>query len=230
MNTISELELVCNPILTRVCNYWQLVSIGSEPSKEQFQNDIENLLMLAKEKANRDPALAHDYAKIERPLIFFIDYMVKEGKFPFRREWRELARNYNELSGDEKFFNLFFESLNDSEAGSAVMLFYIMFGLGFDGIYRSDPRYIEKCMQACAARLGIDFDIHAEPLVKIKPRKKAPSLNSHRLLTKHIVLIAAAIFMLGCFAINFFTFAGVTKDYRQALSMTVRDAVPVSRE
>jgi hypothetical protein len=104
MSGTTGLEKLCNPVFSCICNYWQFSCILDDVDGGKFQQDITGLLADAKEKAEQDPLLAREYAWIEKPLVFFIDYMVKEGRFPFKLEWRELARNYNELSGDEKFF------------------------------------------------------------------------------------------------------------------------------
>lgn len=229
MNPISDLESLCYPILRGVCNYWQLVSIGSEPTMEQFRHDIESQLENAKTQAGKNSVLAQEYARIERPLIFFIDYMVKEGNFPFRREWRELGRTYNELSGDEKFFNLLAESLDDPKEDSTFKLYYLMLGLGFDGVYRSKQEYIEGYMKQCLERFPPDFDLHEEPVVKVSPKHKlVPGFKKPRRFTLHLGLILSLIFMVICFVINLLTFRTTTASYRQTLSSTVLDAIPRS--
>ena len=41
-----------------------------------------------------------------RYTAFYIDYMVHEGAFPYARQWQDVGRSrYNELAGDEKFFD-----------------------------------------------------------------------------------------------------------------------------
>ncbi len=93
---ITELEKLCNPVFQCVCNYWQLGRVTDIVDRERFRNDITGILEEAGNKARRDPRLEQEFARIEKPLVFFIDYMVKEGRFPFREDWWELARNYNE--------------------------------------------------------------------------------------------------------------------------------------
>jgi len=55
--------------------------------REKFRYDITGLLEEARKKARSDFHLERQYIWIEKPLVFFIDYMVKEGRFPFREEW-----------------------------------------------------------------------------------------------------------------------------------------------
>jgi type VI protein secretion system component VasF len=224
---LSELEKICNPVLTCICNYWQYIHVGNHPAKEKFQGDIEFLLEDAKEKAAKIPALSREYLKIEHSLVFFIDYMVKEGEFPFSRDWPVLARKYNELSGDEKFFDLLAEALDDPEAGDSVSLYYIMLGLGFEGIYHNDHGYIEKTMKRCAEKFPQALDIQAEPLVNISPEKKT-LVPDQRRLTKAVrgVLLFSAVFFLISLAVNLFSFGKATSDYREVLSRVVKSAIP----
>jgi type VI protein secretion system component VasF len=228
MQGITELERLCNPVLLCICNYWELAARNEPVDQETMKRRLESLLREAKEKAGKNPVLAQEYQWIERPLIFFIDYMVKEGRFPFRYEWREFARNYKELSGDEKFFNLLEETLNYSEAISAVTLFYVMLGLGFDGIHRSDHEYVEQSMKRCAAKIPLDFNVYAEPLVHI-PQKKLRPFKMRRILTLRLGLILSFLFMVLCFVINLTVFRDTTSSYRQILSTAAIDAVPKSK-
>jgi type VI protein secretion system component VasF len=213
-------------VITCVCNYWQLVGTGNPVSKEHFQADVTALLGAAKEQAAGDPMLARDYGKIERPLIFFIDYLVKEGKFPFRKDWHELARGYNELSGDEKFFILLDEALDDPEAGNALVLYYLMLGLGFDGVYRSAPDYIEKCMNRCRQGSPPNLDPRREPLLTLGPRKKTPPAVPKTPFTRRNAILGAVLFLVLCFAVNFHVFVKITRSYRDILTTAATDAVP----
>ncbi|MDR2480861.1 MAG: DotU family type IV/VI secretion system protein [Spirochaetaceae bacterium] len=222
MERMTELEKLCNPVFLCICNYWQLASITNEIEKDKFQQDITALLDSAKQKAELDPVLAQEYAWIEKPLVFFIDYMVKEGRFPFREEWRELSRNYQELSGDEKFFNLLTETLEQPDLHNSSALFYIMLGLGFDGAYRYDRGYVSQCMLQC--RQKADFDIYSEPVLDPPPKKHF--FTRQRRFTVRNALIASAIFMVICFMINLISFISNTRRYQSVLDKTADDSRP----
>jgi type VI protein secretion system component VasF len=224
MGGLTGLEKICNPVFLCVCNYWQLSCIVNDVDREKFQQDIVTLLAEAKQKAEADPLLAREYAWIEKPLVFFIDYMVKEGRFPFKQEWRELARNYNELSGDEKFFNLLTETLQYPEYQNSFILFYVMLGLGFDGAYRYNREHIAQCMRLCMEKAYIDYDIYAEPVLPA-PKKKS-AFHRRRKLTIRTALIASAVFMVVCFIINVAVFVSSTENYRAILERTADDSIP----
>jgi type VI protein secretion system component VasF len=224
MSGTTELEKLCYPIFSCICNYWQLSCITSYVEKEKFQHDIQGLLLEANRIAVQNEELARQYAWIEKPLVFFIDYMVKEGRFPFRQEWHELARNYNELSGDEKFFDLLVQTLENPQLHNSCVLFYVMLGLGFDGAYRYNHEYIEDCMRLCKEKAAFDYDIYKEPIVVIPEKKHF--LKQRRKLTIRNMLIASALFMALCFIINLFVFINVTDNYRSILKRAANDSMP----
>ncbi|MDR3302723.1 MAG: DotU family type IV/VI secretion system protein [Spirochaetaceae bacterium] len=226
---ISRLEKLCEPVLSLVCNYWQLAGLGTEIDKARFRRELEDALLHAKEASKAESALEHEYSRIERPLVFFVDYVVKEGKFPFKHEWRELARKYNELSGDQKFFELLGSDLDAPEESGTIILYDIMLGLGFSGDKKSDPGYVENCMKRCAAKIGETFDVSSEPLIpadgqarsseKEKPRTPRPLL---------VAIVLSAVVAFICFAINFGSFLDITERFRGILAETAENAVPQS--
>ena len=66
----------------------------------------------------------------------------------FSPQWQKepLAFERNELAGDEKFFDLLEETLNDSseEATEQLAVYHICMGLGFTGIYARQPEQLRK--------------------------------------------------------------------------------------
>ena len=220
----TELEKLCSPIFNCVCNYWHLSCITNMVDREKFQQDVLELLKEAEKKARQEPRLEREFMWIEKPLVFFIDYMVKEGRFPFRNEWWELSRNYNELSGDEKFFDLLNETLDNPDFINSVILFYIMLGLGFDGINRYNKKYIEQCMRLCMEKAVIDFDIYTEPILP-HVKKKSFFLQKRKFTVK-TALIICAVFMVISFFINLIVFSNTTEQYRQLIKDTADGSVP----
>jgi type VI protein secretion system component VasF len=217
MSAPANIEELCRPVLGALCNYRQLNRAGIPPSLEKFRQDIEASLEDAKHNAAADPALDRDYERIERPLVFFIDFMVKEGNFPFSRDWRELGRNYNELSGDEKFFNLLSNALKDPEARNTIPLFYTLLGLGFEGM--QDRGYIEKTMRECAARLSGELDIREEPILPIKAEERLAGSKKGRTLRPLRTGIVLSLFLLAIsLIVNFTVFFSATRPFRESLS------------
>ncbi|MDR0410281.1 MAG: DotU family type IV/VI secretion system protein [Spirochaetaceae bacterium] len=225
MNKINELEKICNPLLLALCNYWQLACMDGQIELEPFREKIVSLLEDAKQEAALDETLAKEFSVIEKPLVFFIDYMVREGRFPFRAEWQILARSYNELSGDEKFFDLLEDTLNHPDEKNSADLFFLMLGLGFDGVHRRNPAYIQHCMMACNKRAIGEFDIFSEPIVTGTAKKKGIFIRRRRPDIR-FALVASALFMAVCFIFNMVTFLRTTSEYRAILLKTVQDSIP----
>lgn len=228
---MNDLEQLASPIFVAVCNYRQLVKEGKTPSKEQFQSQISGLLSDAKSTAELNPVLAKSFSKIEKPLVFFIDYIVKEGGFPFAAEWREMARGYNELSGDEKFFNLLASALDDPDSDNTIDLFYMMMGLGFDGIYKNDRDFIEKRMRVCMTRMR-GTDITTEPLTPLTdtPDRCAPQKSKSFFFNLRFAAVVAGILLVIAMAANITAFVQATANYRAALSEATDASIPVSSE
>jgi type VI protein secretion system component VasF len=225
MGAPANLEELCRPVFALLCNYWQLNQAGHPPEAKKFRADIEASLGDAKLLAAADPALSREYGRIERPLVFFIDFMVKEGSFPFKREWRELGRDYNELSGDEKFFNLLSEALLDSKAQSLIPLFYTMLGLGFEGAYVQDHGHIEKIMKECAARFPGEFDIREEPIVKFAAENRIAGTKRGRALRPlRMTLVFSLLLLFVSLAVNFSAFFNATLPFRESLSAAAAQA------
>jgi type VI protein secretion system component VasF len=226
MNNESELEKICNPLLLAVCNYWQLACMDSQVALEPFREKIISLLEETKQVAALDEALAKEFSVIEKPLVFFIDYMVREGRFSFRNDWHVLGRSYNELSGDEKFFELLEETLNYPDTKNSTDLFFIMLGLGFDGIHRENQAYIQRCMTACIQKAqAAEFDIFSEPILSETPKRRGIFARRRRPGIR-FAIVASAVFMAACLLFNVMIFLKTTGEYRNLLAKTAQDSVP----
>lgn len=226
---MQTLEELCRPILMMVCNYWQYIDAGFTPDKEVFRREILAMFSDAKEEAAKSPSLEREFLRIERPLVFFVDYMVKEGNFPFKNEWRELGRNYNELSGDEKFFDMLTDALDDPDTDNCLEIFYNMIGLGFYGIYQNDPEYIDRRMKVCASRFSAGkFDLGTEEITPLDysitqkcvlpPIRKIKRAKTWLGLTFGVLLLS--------FAYNLTKFSRATYEYRTALEIVSRESIP----
>jgi type VI protein secretion system component VasF len=228
MNSAKDVETLCKPVFVLFCNYWQLNEMGNPPTMEKFRERIKNTLEDIKYTAASSPSLSRAYERVELPLVFFIDYMVKEGSFPFKNEWRELARNYNELSGDEKFFNLLSGAFGSPDAGDTLSVFYTMLGLGFDGVYANDTKSVEMIMKHCMSRLSGEFDVCHEPIVSIDTEKRLTlskkSLQMPQVRLLRMALIGSIAFVITAFIINLFVFLNVTSVFRKGLSKAVETA------
>src|SRR5262245_57690520 len=90
---------------------------GSDEAIEfgALRAEIVSLLDSVAKRAQEDPLLALQAQRLEMPIIFFVDSIIAESNLRSAAEWHKnrLAYSRNELAGDEKFFDLLDETMND---------------------------------------------------------------------------------------------------------------------
>jgi len=162
--TLTEL---CEPLFQYVCRLSRAAQRGRSPETDQVRSDIKKIFEEMKASASAGAELSTQYEKIELPLIFFVDFMIKESKLKFAGEWFELARERKQLAGDEKFFDMLDETLADTSdaATQRLVIFYTCIGLGFTGVYTGQPEGIHKLMSKISARISRLIDADAKACV-----------------------------------------------------------------
>jgi type VI secretion system protein ImpK len=152
---MTLLEL-CEPFFQYVCRLSRLARSGCTLEMDQVRNEIKRILEVMRAESLNNAGLTAQYEKIELPLIFFVDFVIKESKLTFAYDWYELGRERNELAGDEKFFDLLDENLVDSSdaATERLVIFYTCIGLGFTGVYTGQPETIQRLMSKISARIS----------------------------------------------------------------------------
>jgi type VI secretion system protein ImpK len=142
------------PLFQYICRLNRSARKGGNYEMTQVQADIKGMLAEGKSKSVGEN-LSDQWDKIELPLIFFCDFMIKESALPWAREWKELAFEHQEMAGDEKFFDLLEETLKDKSpaANQRLAVYYTCIGLGFTGWYTGQPEYLRRKMKEIAARL-----------------------------------------------------------------------------
>ena len=152
---MTLLEL-CEPFFQYVCRLQRSTRMECTVEMDQVRSDITNIFNDMKSNALTSPELPNQYEKVELPLIFFVDFMIKESTLNFAADWYELARERNELAGDEKFFDLLdAELLDPSDAATQrLVIFYTCIGLGFTGVYTGQPENIQRLMSKISARVS----------------------------------------------------------------------------
>ena len=140
---MTLLEL-CEPLFQYMCRLNRLARSGSALEMDQVRNDIKTIFEAMKAESLNIAALTSHYEKIELPLLFFVDFTIKESELVFAYDWYELGRERNELAGDEKFFDLLDENLEDTSGAATerLVIFYTCIGLGFTGVYTGDRKSV----------------------------------------------------------------------------------------
>ena len=166
MITQNKMEDLCRPVITYICNIWILKNKGYEVHEEDVINEINIMFSKIKEKCSSEPLLHKEFLTIEKSLVFFIDYIIKEGNFTFSKNWKNLSKKYGELSGDDKFFDILQNILLDPTAEDRIELLYVLMGLGFDGSYKGNSANIENLMRTCVSKMQGNINVNKEVLTK----------------------------------------------------------------
>ncbi|MCR5084854.1 MAG: DotU family type IV/VI secretion system protein [Succinivibrionaceae bacterium] len=224
---VSDLERLVEPLLTKICYYFYFARSGNEPEHRFVMSNISDELENIARKCRDNPSLRLQYSVVERPVIFFLDYTLKEAGFSFSREHRELARDFNELSGDEKFFDLLDDCLERNDDPDVLRLFYTMLGLGFDGCFKRERQTVLSYMQKCAERLRIVADGRHLTLSGEAPNAITSDTRGNELLrfllSRKMVLACAAVLALSL-AINFISLKSYTDPLNDSINEMVSSA------
>jgi len=156
---MTLLEL-CEPLFQYVARLKRLARMNRSLEMSQVRSDIKRLFADMRAGASSIEGSSRQYEDVELPLLFFVDFMVKESNLSFSADWAELGRERNELAGDEKFFDLLDETLTDAsdEASQRLAVYYTCLGLGFTGIYAGQQDSIRRFMTQIAPRISDIMD------------------------------------------------------------------------
>ena len=222
----SEILEIVSPVLYRMCSYYISEQNGNELRYEEFSADITRLLNEARRQADKHESLKADFRKIEFPLIFFIDYTVKESGFSFSRDYVPMAHSYNELSGDDKFFDLFDEAVRVEKNPDILTIYYIMLGLGFDGAYRREPVEVIRRMQASAEMLEGRLKKGYDQICLTRKPSAASADKSWNTYRSFKILAVMVLVTLMCFVLNGLSIQASTASFRSSIRQAMRAASP----
>ncbi len=157
-----SLLVVCEPLFQYVCRLNRSARKGAQADLMTVRNDILATLEDMEKTAASDPDLIAQFDKVRMPLIFYVDFTIKESDLEFANQWEEIARDYGEHAGDEKFYDLLDETLqeNSMAANERLAVFYTCMGLGFTGFYTGQPEYLRRKMTEMAGRIRSMMDVN----------------------------------------------------------------------
>ncbi len=220
---MNLLEL-CEPLFQYVCILNRAGRKGGNLEYNTVRSKMKVIFEDLRAKATTDPRINPQYKKMEQPLIFFVDSMVADSKVPFAKKWDQerLAYSFNELAGDEKFFDLFDETLREQgdDATERLAVYYTCIGLGFTGWYSGQPEYLRKKMLEVAPR--IRHLIESDTTVRVCPEAYG-NVDTRDLVEPPsgkmvVILIIFLVFMLTTLACNFVLFQQASTQLTSSLS------------
>ena len=153
-----KLLKLCQPLFLQVCQYNRLGRLGVGLQLEDVRNRVKTTINKISDAASADPQLKQQFELLRSPVVFCVDSLFASNHMPFAKEWndRRLAPELlNDLSGDEKFFDLLDRTLADhSEAASErLAVFFVCLGLGFKGDKYNNPQFIKEHINLVSPRV-----------------------------------------------------------------------------
>ena len=152
-----------------VCRLNRAAKAESQPDYGRVRAEIKALFDEVAKHASTDVRLLNQVKRLELPMIFFIDNLICTSRLKFAIRWSEnrLAKERNELAGDERFFDFLEQDLTDTseEAAERLAIYYTMLGLGFTGMYQAQPEQIRRYLDQIFPRVRPWMD--PDPSAKI---------------------------------------------------------------
>lgn len=150
---------VCEPFLQFVCKLNRLARKRGTTDMGQVRAELKSALADCRARADREQ-LGSAYGEIELPLIYFADFVIKEGSLPWAGQWKDLAYEQGKMAGYSDFFDLLDETLADprESATQKLAVFYTCVGLGFTGMYLGQPEVLRRKMVEMSTRLRGTMD------------------------------------------------------------------------
>jgi type IV/VI secretion system ImpK/VasF family protein len=208
-----------------MCRLNRAAKTSAQPDYARVRGEVKDLLEQIIRQASSDVRLLNQARRLELPVIFFIDYLICTSRLKFATQWAEnrLAKERNELAGDERFFDLLEEDLKDTseEAAERLAVFYVCMCLGFLGMYQSQPEQVRRYVEQIYPRISPWVD--RDPRTKIS--EEAYQHTDNRVLTEppsnKIILVALVFVFLSVSALAVFyaLYAGAVHDLKEAVQV-----------
>ena len=219
--TNVDFTVLLQPLLSKLCEFYAFKQVGQEVPYELLYGELKSELNALSLRCSASPV------QVEQVVIFFIDYTVKEGQFSYSAQYEEMARAFHEFSGDEKFFDLLEETLKQGTDLEMLRLFYLLLGLGFDGIFKRERPYVHELMHQIKERLPPTFAVQSQELCP--EDKDEAELQKHpkwyQFNLKKMVFLLIAITILA-WAFNFSAFYHAVSPFLEAVDTAAQSSNP----
>ena len=225
---MTLLEL-CEPMFLFLCRLNRSSRKGGGGLEySRVRAEIEGTFKEMKANADTDPGLVGQYERVYEVLVYFVDSAIAESELPFAQEWHRnrLAYERNELAGDEKFWDLLDETLQDnsSESTERLAVFYTCMGLGFTGFNAGQPELLRKKMLQCSARLRHIVETDEESRICPEAYEHTDGRDLVELPGAKLLGIAIALvgLIIVLFVANIYLFKITSEDLVNALDTIIK--------
>ncbi len=180
-----------------ICRLNRAAKAQAQPEYVRVRSEIKELLGEVSRAAAADVRLLNQVQRLELCLIFFVDNLICTSRLKLATQWTEnrLAKERNELAGDERFFDFLDQDLKDTseEAVERLAVYYACLGLGFMGMYQGQSDQIRQYMEQIFPRIRQWVD--NDPRTKISD--EAYKFTDTRVLTEppsNKIILVAVVF------------------------------------
>jgi type IV/VI secretion system ImpK/VasF family protein len=130
----------------------------AHPEYARVRGEIKGMLEGIRSTAASDVRLMNQASRLELPIIFFVDNIICTSRLKFAQQWagsRLAMEKKNELAGDERFFDFVQQDLTDpsEEAVERLAIYCTCFGLGFTGMYVTQPEKMRGLVEQIFPRI-----------------------------------------------------------------------------
>jgi len=221
---MNLLEL-CEPVFQYVCKLNRMGRSGAGVAEATVRADILGMLQEIQQKSGSDARVAAQVKQLELPLVFFVDSMIAESELPFAATWNQhrLAyERFNELTGDEKFFDLLEQTLQDSspDASERLAVYYVCLGLGFTGVYFGQPEQLRRYAVQMLPRIRdlVETDQTARICKDAYENVDTRDLTEPPSRKMQLIVILFVFFTLSALTTYYWMFKDASEDLRSSLN------------
>ena len=155
---MKSLVDICEPVFLYICSLNRMADKCPEIiDYEKVREDIFSIFINMKLNAVNNSDFKRQLQRVILPLKFFMDSMIYEMNLPFSEKWdmNRLAYEDKEMTGDKKFFDVMENILEEHtlDSDECLKIMYTCIGLGFTGMYKNKPEYIQALSQKILARV-----------------------------------------------------------------------------
>lgn len=214
------------PLITYIVNSRCEAARGKAPDQEVLMSHLMRELAHIRKTGAASREISREALEDAcRYSAFYIDYMVHEGAFPYARQWQDLGRSqYNELAGDEKFFDYMRRWLDEDtpQAHEHLRLMYDMVASGFSGSLERRSVRLEELMRRAAEQLAVmPEDDAAKALLRQGAEAVSRPIRARRPVLSGLIIsgAGAAALILAC-TYYLHSYRSATDALRRELSET----------
>jgi type IV/VI secretion system ImpK/VasF family protein len=180
-----------------ICRLNRAAKTPAQPDPARVRAEVKELLNEIERNASADVRLHKQVKELELSMIYFVDNVICTSRLKFAAQWaaNRLARERNELAGDERFFDFLDRDLNTTsdEAEERLAVYYVCLGLGFTGMWQGKPEKIYSYQEQIFQRIHQYMD--NDPKARIN--EEAYKFTDTRVLTEpagNKIILVAVIF------------------------------------